>query len=111
MGAKSSLLRIVLAAILFLVSGGCIVGNWIIPVRFITKHERASLIPLVGGVAGASAVIICPSSSLDWYWWVPLVADLGCVPALLMLGVFLLRNRLRGNPMSAAERLVRKMRP
>lgn len=52
----------------------------------ITKKRGPSLYPIVGGIAGAVAMLIWPLHSMGRYAWIPLVLDPGfslMVPALL----------------------------
>ena len=55
--------------------------------------ERASsMIPCVGGLAGAIGLYLAPADAVRAYAWVPLLADFGCAPYLAILGVALLRE-------------------
>jgi len=42
------------------------------------RKEHHSLAPLVGGVAGVLALLICPVASVHAWAWLPFVWDLGC---------------------------------
>jgi hypothetical protein len=42
-------------------------------------------VPLVGGAFGAIGVSNLPIESLQEWWWVPLLVDLGSLPAILYM--------------------------
>ena len=71
------------ALLLALLSIPAIIGNWVLLIDAQLFHRNHSLVPLVGGVAGAIALAICPFDSLRPLWWTPLVFDPGC--ALLLV--------------------------
>ena len=49
------------------------------------QHTSTSLTLFIGGVFGAIAVLTLPYDN-SWYWcWLPLVLDVGCVPALVRI--------------------------
>jgi riboflavin transporter FmnP len=73
-----------------------IVGNLWIAIRWYLFKKRASMIPFVGGVLGAAGLLLLPVIELRHFWWVPLVADLGCGPMLLAVAFEQMRKRIRG---------------
>jgi hypothetical protein len=74
------IVRWVVAAPLFLLAAVGTVGNAGVVVSWVLGH-RSSMIPLVGGTAGALGCLVAPGL-LGWAWLPPL-ADLGCVPIVV----------------------------
>jgi len=62
-------------------------GNlWIALGGLFKKREKSeSLIPFVGGLLGMVGVLLLPVSGARFFWWVPLVVDLGC--GLMLVGI------------------------
>lgn len=83
-----AILRWLISAVLMFIGGWAILGNWVIACR-----RAGSLIPLIGGIFAAAALAIAPINGIRWFWWLPLLIDLGCVPVLLMTGIFLVWHR------------------
>ncbi len=48
--------------------------------------RRGSIAPLIGGIAGGIACLVCPMPGVARWAWLPLLLDLGCVPFLLLFG-------------------------
>ncbi|MBK8326559.1 MAG: hypothetical protein IPL02_05810 [Moraxellaceae bacterium] len=46
------------------------------------QHTSTSLVLVIGGVFGALAVLIVPIANTVYWCWIPLLLDVGCVPAL-----------------------------
>ena len=46
------------------------------------REGRSSLIPVVGGIIGMLGWVIVPLPQFIWFAWIPLLLDIGCVPAL-----------------------------
>jgi len=74
------LLRWLLFVILLFFGGLAIIGNWVIPFQ----RRGGSLVPMFGGALAAIALAVAPVDSLHWFWWIPLIIDLGCVPLLVL---------------------------
>jgi hypothetical protein len=70
----------VVSALLAFLGGVAIVGNYSIAILWCVRRKRASMIPLLGGVFFAGAMLILPLPAVGRWAWIPLVADLGCVP-------------------------------
>lgn len=71
-------------------------ANWWIVIRSeIDPSYSASMILLVGGLAGAAALLICPSHDVHFYWWIPLLLDWGSGLGVLSAPIFYLRHRIR----------------
>jgi hypothetical protein len=79
-----TVLRWAIFSVLTFIGGWAIMANWVIAFR-----RRGSHIPVLGGVIVAVAFAIVPWESLRNLWWVPLIADLGCLPMLLLVGSYL----------------------
>ena len=78
------MIRWIFAIPFFLLFGilavGHIVGMWLF---YVKKQKVGSMIPFSGGISGVIGLAI-----LDWklalYWfWVPLLLDIGCLPMIL----------------------------
>ena len=82
---------VVLFGGLFLVSATF--NNALLVHGFLGRKEGPSGIPLIGGIAGAIALLIAPVDGVARFWWVPLFADYGCLPSLIALGFLLWRER------------------
>ena len=87
----------IISIVIMLVSGLMIIENlWILFSGLFKKRKKfESLIPFVGGIIGTIGIIISPAAQLRHLWWIPLVADLGCIPLLLALIVDQLCKKLR----------------
>lgn len=48
------------------------------------EGQGSSFIPFVGGVIGAIAVGLAPLDPVRAFFWVPLLLDVGCIPALVL---------------------------
>lgn len=80
---------------LLLISGVAIVGNAAIPIRYWLTQKTCSMVPLAGGLCGALGLWIVPIEGARFWWWVPPLVDLGCVPQIAILIPFLIRRRRR----------------
>ena len=58
-------------------------------------EQRASPVLVVGGIAGALALVIAPHQTLEYYFWVPLVIDLGTGPYFALSAFFTVYEGLR----------------
>ena len=92
-----TVLRWAVSSLLGFFGGWAIIGNWVgVAQASLTRPKgHYSLVPLIGGVVTAIALGVAPSDPLNRLWWVPLIADLGCLPLLLMTGIFFARQWLR----------------
>lgn len=62
-----------------------LIGNWWFVLRYLaTRSPGPSMIPVVGGLAGSLAVLVSPLPYLGQSWWIPLVADPGAAPLVLL---------------------------
>jgi len=80
-------LRWVISIILIGSSLYAILGNLWIALAWYLFKKRASLIPFVGGVLGAISLLVLPVSGVRHFFWIPLVADLGCGPMLIAVTI------------------------
>ncbi|MDO8341869.1 MAG: hypothetical protein Q7T48_01595 [Cellvibrio sp.] len=73
------------------------VTNWrIFYHNYIKKDSFTSVIPLVGGIAGAIGLWLLPVVDIDFRWLIiPLLIEWGCIPLFLVTG-FSLLNRKAG---------------
>jgi hypothetical protein len=82
-----STLQVATSILLGLLSIFTIVGNYAIALT-----RRGSLLPLVGGISGALAILLWPAPGARMWFWVPLLVDLGSLPILSMTLVRLIRR-------------------
>jgi hypothetical protein len=75
----------VISVILLVLSLLIITANLSISLKWYIARKRASMIPFIGGITGMMGLLLLPMPELHRFWWVPLVADLGC--GLMLLGV------------------------
>jgi len=90
-GGVVSWLRWGIAALLLLSFALCSVANISIIIECVVRRRFVSRIPLVGGIAGAAALLIAPIPALHWWWWSPLLLDVGCLPDVMVA----VANRMR----------------
>ncbi len=83
-------LRWLAFVILLFFGGWAVIANWVISLR----RGGGSPIPVLGGTFIAIALAVVPVNSLHWLWWVPLIADLGCVPLLLLTTGFFIGHAI-----------------
>ena len=70
------ILRMIATLILSLLCLICIVGNYILLLRYFIYGVRASLLPFLGGITGCLALFLLPGD-FEKYWWIPLIIDPG----------------------------------
>lgn len=80
--------RTVVAVLLFAVFVLAAIGNSL-GTLMVLRRKRAegtpggvSMVPVIGGVAGALACAVAPIPGLARWAWLPLVLDIACVPLL-----------------------------
>jgi hypothetical protein len=54
---------------------------------------KGSLVPVIGGIAGAAAIIIYPDPDVHYLWFLPLLLDIGCVPILALTAIHKFKSR------------------
>jgi hypothetical protein len=89
-------LRLIAAASLLVLCAAITVANVVFMLRGHFFHRHSSLVPLFGGAAGAVAVLLLPYDSAHFWWWLPLLLDVGCVPLHLAGLVDVAIRRYRG---------------
>lgn len=77
------LLRWIIGALFLCIFAVLAGANVLIVIRFFLRHQRTSLIPIIGGLFGAGGLLIIPLDSVRMWWWVPLLLDVGCAPMML----------------------------
>ncbi len=70
-------------------------SNALIVLLWLLKRRRASLIPIVGGLAGAAGLLLSPLGALHKWWWVPPVVDPGTLPLVVPTVVWVVCVKLR----------------
>jgi len=63
-------------------------GNLAIVYRWFVLKRHGSLVPLIGGAAGATACFLLPADWLRHWWFVPLLVDPGAVPLIIITAAF-----------------------
>lgn len=91
-------MRAVIAVLLFAVFAFVATGNAVGVVQAMRRRRADptgsgfSMVPLLGGLAGALACVVAPLRGLARWWWVPLVVDLGCAALLVFAATAVLRR-------------------
>jgi hypothetical protein len=76
-----------LCAFLTFINGAILVQGAIL------KQETPSWVPLMGGLSGVVALLLCPLAGTARWWWVPLVLDYGSLPGALHTAWYYWRHR------------------
>lgn len=71
------------------------VTNIALLIRYFLKSKHSSLIPFVGGLAGAVSCFTCPYRSVGVFWWLPLLLDVGALPLIVPSFIWYLFRLLR----------------
>ena len=69
------------------------IGNIIVVIRSFFNPKVPSTVPLIGGIAGAASVLLAPIEGSNTLFWIPLVADVACVPMVVYTPFWLMRHR------------------
>lgn len=76
------------------------VGNAGIAIAWYTRRKRASLVPLIGGVAGVAGMWAVPldlgSYEIAWILF-PAILDIGSIPILVATAVDQTRRAIKGD--------------
>jgi hypothetical protein len=83
----------VLVGFLLAFFGAAAVGNCVMLAQSYFQKRFHSPIRLIGGVAGTIACLIAPSQWLQHYWWIPPIADIGCVPLMSLTVIWLIYTK------------------
>jgi hypothetical protein len=76
--------RLIVGGLLGVISCWVITLNWSVFAQgYLLRRKTSSWIPLIGGVAGVATFLVLPIDDIHKYWWLPLLADWGCIPGLL----------------------------
>lgn len=87
--------QILSASVLLASFAICAIGNVVGPIIARYQRQSFSLVPIIGGVAGAVGCAIAPWESLRAWWWVAPLVDVGCLPALTAFAIGRLTGRLQ----------------
>jgi len=87
-------IRWISASALLLLFALSILGNLTCVFRWYVRGERASLVLIAGGVAGALAILLLPVKGIRVWWWVPLIADFA-LPYGIAAVIAVLRGSIR----------------
>src|SRR4051794_13852929 len=79
-------------------------ANYAMIIRYYTCGTRGSMLPLMGGLTVALGCILAPHAGIRSLFWVPLLADPGCVPLLIGFAIdVLIRKRRRASKRTNRE--------
>ena len=84
-----------LIAVLALVGVAITAGNYTILVRWYARRKHGSLIPALGGLLLAAAMLLVPTTKARHYVWLPLIVDPGYLYLLASGVVLVLKERRR----------------
>lgn len=54
------------------------IANWTLAIRWWLYKEKATMIPIIGGVLGCIGLVFFPWKGATAWCWVPLFIDIGC---------------------------------
>ena len=74
-----------IAGLFALFWGLCAGNNWFYVIQACRRMGSTSLTLILGGIAGALALFVAPVDGLWQWFWVPMLLDPGCLPALVMI--------------------------
>jgi hypothetical protein len=81
-----TLLRIIIGVVLLALGSFISVMNWGVVIQWLTTKRHSSWVPVVGGAIASGGMAILPYASVNKLWWIPLVADWGCIPGISFSG-------------------------
>ena len=73
-----------------------LLGNPIAGIRAVRAGRNYSAVPLIGGLTGCVACLICPIEPVRRFWWAPLILDYTISLFPVMLLWMLIRDRRQG---------------
>jgi hypothetical protein len=79
--------------VLLLLGSTAVVGNIGMLISHLLYKTRGSFIPIVGGIFGCMACLVCPNATVFFFWWAPLLIDPGCLPMGIAFLVFIIWKR------------------
>ncbi len=65
---------------------------------YFLKRKAPSVVPFIGGMAGAYLMRLLPWEGFHRYYWVPLFLDFGCVLYGVSICIYLLMEQIRPTP-------------
>ncbi len=83
--------RLVTFAVLCLLGGYLIVGQWVGIILGMMKRHNYSVVPLIGGGLGVMGIAAAPWPAVRTFWWLPPLIDSGCF-SLLFLPLLVIRD-------------------
>lgn len=81
-------LQVIVGGLLMLLGGFIMVMNWGVVFQWLWKRKHSSWIPFVGGGLAAVGSAVLPYSTVNGFWWLPLLVDWGCLPGVTYSIVF-----------------------
>lgn len=84
--------RSLTSGILLLLCCGFIACNYYVAYRAIAHDRRGSIVPVLGGVAGAIGFLVLPVRGASSLWWTPFVVDIGSLPIIAFAAIAVVRT-------------------
>lgn len=70
--------------------------NWAAVIKYMRNKERHfSLVPLAGGIFLCLACVLTPNNFYIYLCWIPLLLDIGCVPAIIRALIHTIKSKKR----------------
>ena len=70
-------------------------GNWAVLIRWYARRKHDSLIPALGGLLMATAMLVFPTMKTRHQACLPLIVDPGCLYLVASGVVFVVKDRCR----------------
>jgi hypothetical protein len=88
------------------VLAGLLAGTWLLIagghvlslIGAAIRKGSTSFIPVIGGVAGALSLLVCPLPGSSYWAWLPPILDLGCIPMLIAMAYLSATQRRSPKP-------------
>lgn len=90
-----AVIQTILGVLLILAGGFIAAINWAVIVQWVAKRRHSSWIPLAGGGLFGMGMALVPYSPANELWWVPLLADWGCIPGFVFTAIHSAWSRLK----------------
>jgi hypothetical protein len=86
--------ELLLISVSALLGAAMTAGNWTMVISWYARRQHGSLIPALGGLLLADAMLLVPSLRVGHYAWLPLIVDPGGL-YLMTAGVVLFLQKRR----------------
>ena len=82
-----SMFRWIIASMFLAVFAWLAIGNLWLAIKWCLFKKSESFLPLAGGICGVVGLLVLPVDGTTCLFWIPLLADLGCI--FLFTGVLI----------------------